>query len=390
MKVLSYLNVSNMSNLEADSGYIFQKLLFHSIIKMMPDVEIYFICPKQTPYIDDRVVLIPIENDFFNKYSVRFNFPWNKFMEKAAILREVDFAIINQPELVSNFRAIFSVIGNNNVKIASYFHYVPIEKLPIGNGIFYTENMNHGGIANAIFSRQLESVSTADYCITCSSFAIEFIKSNAALFGKSIEMRSIPPPISMQEVDKQKTEKLFATKTLVYNHRLYTHYGTKLIFEWLSELYSERQDFEVLVTDPTGERSRERDYLDISVSNFKQWLKDLPFVKIKNIKSHSEYYRVLWKCYAGMAPLKPSALWSMSVVDLFACGKPVLSPDYACFPEMLNNYEPLIFENKKGFFIKMCDLLDNEENYIRASKYCRQLATRYTDSIVAEKFIDLF
>lgn len=341
MKILSYLNVSNISKLEADSGYIFQKLLFQAILKIRPNTEIYFICPEKTPHIDDRVTMLPIEDNYFNKYSVRFNFSWNKFMEKALILEDVDFAIINQPELTSNFRALFSVIGNNKVKVVSYLHYIPIEKPPSKGKINYTESMNHGGIVSAIFSRQLEAVLISDYYVTCSKFAIEFIKSNALLVNESIgkqissKIKIIPPPISLNEAEEQRVERQFSKKTLMYNHRLYSHYGTELIFEWLSELYSKRQDFEVLVTDPTGDRSHERNKLDKSVNRFRDWLEDMPFIKIKNIKDHDKYYKTLWKCYAGLAPLKPSALWSMSVVDLLACGKPVFAPNYACFPEML-------------------------------------------------------
>jgi len=396
MKILSYLNVSNISNLEADSGYIFQKLLLRSIIKIKPDTEIYLICPKNTPDIDDKVTLLPIEDNYFNKYSVRFNFPWNKFMGKASILKDIDFAIINQPELVSNFRALFSVLGNNKIKIASYLHYIPIEKFPSKGKINYTESMNHGNIVNAIFYRQLESVLVADYYITCSKFAIEFVKSNAALVSMSIKKQisnkiiAIPPPISISEAEKQKTEKSFDTKTLVYNHRLYTHYGTKLIFEWLSELFSKRQDFEVLVTDPTGDRSHERNSLDKSVNYFKDWLADFSFVKIKSIKDHDEYYKTLWRCYAGLAPLKPSALWSMSVVDFLACGKPVLAPNYACFPEMLNNNKSLLFKNKKDFFKKANNLFDDENKYNTISMDCRKMTEKYIDTRVAQQFINLF
>ncbi len=55
MKLLSYLNVSNISNIEADSGYMFQNLLLSSVIKIIPDLEVYFISPKSAPPINANV-----------------------------------------------------------------------------------------------------------------------------------------------------------------------------------------------------------------------------------------------------------------------------------------------------------------------------------------------
>jgi hypothetical protein len=59
MKIFSYLNLSNPSNLEADSGFIFQSLLFKAILSLKPNTTIYFLCAKNTPIIDKRVKNIP-------------------------------------------------------------------------------------------------------------------------------------------------------------------------------------------------------------------------------------------------------------------------------------------------------------------------------------------
>lgn len=396
LKIFSYLNVSNPSNLEADSGYIFQKILFGALIKIYPDLEIIFVCPSNTPFIDSRVRHIFIDDGYLNKYSVRFNFAWNFFMRNASLLADVDYAIINQSELTSNFRAYFSVINNTKVKIITYFHYLPIDGLPINGRVQFTENMNHAYLAKTIFSRQMEALSQADYCITCSKYAIQFIKLNAEIlnkeFGEAIESKfiNIAPPISMEEVDSSYCAKRFRKKTFIYNHRLYSHYGTEIIFNWLSEIYDEKQNFSVLVTDPTGKRSKERDVLDTSVKRLYQWIKEKPFVRIERIKSHQEYYKTLWSCHAGLGLLKPSALWSMSSVDVLACAKPLIAPNYACFPEMLNNRTSLLFNNKAEFKKIFGLILDNEDYYTKESMYCRNLANKYASNEIASSFSKLF
>lgn len=393
MKIFSYLNLSNSSNLEADSGYIFQKLLFLSILSKRPDIEIYFLCPFGTPKIDDRVHMVEIMPLDCNKYSVRFDFPWYFFRKELDFLKEVDIAIINQSELTSNFRALFSVVGNKTVKIVTYYHYFPIEDLPRNGKIAYQETLNHNHLGEIIFSRQIEAMSLADYCVTCSQYGKEFFTENIKATGKSInvdKLRNINPPISLKEVTENYTEEKFETKTIVFNHRLYKHYGTSEIFEWLNELYSIRKDFKVIVTDPTGNRSEEQNRLAPDVVELKSKLQCLPFVFFEHIQSHAEYYKILWKSDIGLAPIKPSALWSMSAVDFLACKKPLLAPAMACFPEMLNNHKSLLFNNKNEFFAKLNSLWDNVKLYKSESDYCYQLAQNYTDDKVADKFLELF
>jgi hypothetical protein len=396
MKLLSHLNVSNISNIEADSGYIFQKHLLKSLAEDIPELEVYLICPKDVPLICDSIKHITPDFDYSSKYSVRFDFPWSYLMGISDFIKDVDYIIVNQPELTANYKALFEVLGNKSVLMATYFHYIPIKKLPIEGRIHYTNSMDHGNLAKTIFSRQLESLNIADYCVTCSDFGIEFIKENARILDEQYvslideRMIKIPPPNSLHEDNRKRSCEQSNVRTLIYNHRLYDHYGTRTIFEWLNELFAQRKDFDILVTDPTGERSIERDKLDISVSHIRKWLCEMPFVRVKHIKNHSDYYRTLSGCYAGFAPLKRSALWRMSAVDIMALGKPLFAPDYACFPEMLNNNEFLIFKSKIDFFEKVNRIFDDEKLYLDNSEYCLDCSKNYETRYTTTKFRAIF
>jgi len=261
---------------------------------------------------------------------------------------------------------------------------VPIEQLPEKRDIFYTSNMNHGSLAQIIFLRQLEALTIADYCITCSKFGIKFIRENAKLLNKSYtnlidkKMISMSPPSCLYDGKKKIYHQKNKLKTFIYNHRLYKHYGTRTIFEWLTELYTKRKDFNILVTDPTGKRNDERDRLDKSVVNFRNWLSGLPFVRVEHIKHHKDYYDVCSECYAGFAPMKPSALWSMSCVDVLINGKPLIAPNYACFPEMLDNNQLLLYNDKNDFFKKVERIMDNDDLYVTISKHCLKSSKRFT------------
>ena len=99
MRILTFLNVSNRSRMQADSGYIFYNLLSPYFTKQN---SFYFASPE--PLSDCNC--IHINKEFgFNKYEVRFSFDWSKVME---IISKVspDVLIVNQVEQVPHYKAI--------------------------------------------------------------------------------------------------------------------------------------------------------------------------------------------------------------------------------------------------------------------------------------------
>ena len=113
MNILMYLNVSNISDINSDSGFIFQKLLINEILKKRPSWNIYFLCPKNTPIINKRVRHIHLVKGL-TKYGVRFDFDWESF-EKLfrSSLADLDVIYINQPEQAENFFALITTIMQN-------------------------------------------------------------------------------------------------------------------------------------------------------------------------------------------------------------------------------------------------------------------------------------
>jgi len=92
----------------------------------------------------------------------------------------------------------------------------------------------------------------------------------------------------------------------------------------------------------------------------------------------------------GLGPLKASALWSMSVVDVMSCGKPVLCPAYAAFPEMLRHNPHLLANSQSDLSEKLNKLLDDPEHYGDMSNYCFEIAKEYSVDNTADKFIEIF
>ena len=132
MRILTFLNVSNRSRMQADSGYIFYNLLSPYFTKQN---SFYFASPE--PLSDCNC--IHINKEFgFNKYEVRFSFDWSKVME---IISKVspDVLIVNQVEQVPHYKAIIQALGIN-VSIVSYAHYIPY--LFVNNVFQYDESLN--------------------------------------------------------------------------------------------------------------------------------------------------------------------------------------------------------------------------------------------------------
>ena len=374
MNILSLLNVSNISNLEADSGYVFQKLLMKEILSQRPDWNFFFISPRGTETIDERIHNIEIDYGH-NKFEARFNFPWLELKEKIEkIIPKVNLIYINQAELATNFKALATTLcPERKIPMISYYHYLPLEPSHLHFGkeektldydmtvdpkekrfpssIRFDQTLNNHDLALPIFLREIEAIQISDYNITCSNFGIDLLFSNAQKIMPSVSGKiiAIPPPVSFDEIEKSLKDFKRSDsqkKAILFNHRLYSHYGPEEFFEVIKKMYeSVRQDFEIIITHPTHGRSVERSRLDPNVQRIENVITKMPFVKLKHSRTREEYYKTVANSYIAIGPMKPSALWSMSTVDALACGIPTLCPAYASFPEILGNNSDLLFRN---------------------------------------------
>src|SRR5262249_3374107 len=161
----------------------------------------------------------------------------------------------------------------------------------------------------------------SDMVFTCSRFGAQMIREICGQMlgeiGALPPIHTLPPPIDITEIGSIEETEVAAKPLLVYNHRLYDEYGTQKIFEILSTLASQtRGEFEVLVTNPTAGRTAERQRLNQRVDQNLAELAKLEFVHITHFADRRSYFRALHCAWAGLAPFKPHALWSMSVMDV--------------------------------------------------------------------------
>ncbi len=351
------LNISNDSNFEADSGYVFQRILWKTICSKRDDIRLFFLghVLNGIPW-HENVTMLPF-HDNYNKFATRFHFDWHKLAELAKDLPHMDLVINNQPEHTLAFKMLFGTLYGGEVPTMSYYHYLPFYYE--GDQITFDESQNLAGFsAPYILGRNLEGVDLSNMNLVGSQFGRSIIqKAYKERRGKDPNkpIEAFAPPIE-SELFEGSSKVRGGVKRVLYNQRLYQHYGTEAVIDIMNKVARD-QKVQLVITDPTGQRSTERDKLDPKATEFKRTLADLPFVSIEHCETREDYHNLIRSIDLGIAPIKPSALWSMAVADILASGKPVLCPNMGAFPELVPNSRQLLFSNMDEFRIKLTALL---------------------------------
>lgn len=96
MKILSFLNVSNLQRITCDSGYNFQRLVAYEFVRA--GHKFVFVSPVSIDGLPNSHYKHISLSFGRHKYEVRFAFPWSE-IEKAISTEEPDIVWLNQPEL---------------------------------------------------------------------------------------------------------------------------------------------------------------------------------------------------------------------------------------------------------------------------------------------------
>jgi len=377
MKFLFFLNVSNQENLSCDSGVIFHQLLFSPLLKAGHKISIV------APSFSDKMPVNLIKYDFGdNKYQVRFSFDWEKI--KTIIENEQpDIVWVNQIELVSAFRALIST-ENYSCKLLSYCHYLPFyfEK----NILQKDESLAQFGLHRSILTRIVEAVGLSDKTFIQSNFAKNQLIQLSEDMSCTIDQSKIvvlPPPADPFLFKDDIEVPSLQNKQILYNHRLYSQYGTDQIIELIEYYQSKKIDLSFVVTDMMSKRSKKRNSLDNSVGEARARLSSLDNVLFTDEGTcRSGYKNLLMNSSLALAAPRRACVWSMSVMDCLGMGVPVFAPDYAFYPELLPN--EMLYKSKKELYEKI-DTFFSESNRKMPTKNISSLAKEYLPEKIVSK-----
>ncbi|ROP65181.1 glycosyltransferase [Curtobacterium sp. ZW137] len=373
--LLSYLNVSNASNLQADSGFVFQESLLAELRELGWDTVL--VGPPGIGAVSaSRTIEIPVPQ---SKYGVRYGMPWDTLdAELAALPSPPDALLVNQPELAVPLLALVSRAAGHRVPMGVYFHYVPVQAASDGV-VTFDPSLDDDGLAASIWTRQVEAACFADVAMIGSTYGRDlFLAATTEPWRLADRFAIVPPPRTAG--DEHHTDPAVPADpdepvTLLYNHRLYAHYGTAELTDRLEALAARRPGaFRVVVTNPTGERSAERRRLDPSIDRALDRLRTLPFVEVVTAADRATYERVLARTDIALGPLRENALWNMAIVDAMAHGAPVVAYDRGAFPEIVG--DPSMLHGGRDEFLDLLAALIDDPDLRRAAGARARARTR--------------
>jgi glycosyltransferase involved in cell wall biosynthesis len=394
LKFVSILWPSNYPNFESDSIFVFNRILLRRMAEQ-PNIEITVLGPIGLPPLVEGLQHYLIDLGC-NKFSVRFGFPWLE-MRNALFELQPDVIFVNMPEQAASLRILLRDELGLETLVVTYVHYIPgmvAYDLSSHPSVVVESGMDRSGNGKLVLTRLLECLCASDLVLTCSDFGRSTLMIMASqLLGPDqvySPIKVLPPPLEFAEIDSLSISKTVHERRLVYNHRLYDEYGTHEVFGLLDELYDEVDaPFRVLVTNPTGIRTPEREALNPQVTNNVRMLANKHYVDLQYFNQRCDYYLALNSCVGGIAPFKPNALWSMSIVDVLAVGKPVVAFNIASFAE-IGITRPDLVDDRQAFKERLFELLrqDGDSDVIRACEL-RDLARNYCSERIACTFYSL-
>lgn len=329
MQLVSYVNVSNPDALQADSGFIFQKLLAEEL--QARGHRILLLAPAEAEALT-TVPVVPVRSPL-TKYHARFACDWSELSD---VMREhwsgTDALLVNQPELAAPLKAMSYVEGGCEIPVVTYVHYLPLLNSP-DQPTLLDPSLDDGGLGRWTLGLLRTAVESSDLCIVGSRFGRRLIESHV---GRPSRISVIPPPTDARLRELASIPPRGNILRLLYNQRLYDHYGTRQLFAELDRLAGEGVPFEVVVTAPTQWRSSARRALAQDADLLLDALGTRPYVRITTAFDRAKYRELVSEVHAGLAPCRKAPLWSMAMVDVLTAGRPVYAPREGGYAEAMD------------------------------------------------------
>ena len=258
--------------------------------------------------------------------KMRVDYP-HKFFEKTIEKYEGEFNLVwsHLPEWTNLYK--ISRIYNKLQPIIGYCHWSEIPE----NGA-RTENS---------FWTNIRGILQMEVCGVNSNYQKSVILKNAAKDFQPHIVEKLDKIIQPWYLgcDSATPSNGYDDKTIVLNHREGVYTGSKWFWETMDELWKERQDFKVYTT-----------------------LKEMgkSYTKYIGAADRKVYLNQLSKAHFGVGTFQGYSAWSMSTTDGFSVGVPYLLPNDFCYPEMVGNDYPLLYNGKKEFKEMVIKLLDGD------------------------------
>ena len=315
------------------------------------------------------------------KYEARYRFDWSN-VEKIIHETKPDIVFNNQVELSSAFRALLDK-NNFDAKLFTYCHY-PAIHIDDLKDVIIDKSLDSIGLGENIICNILCSVNISDAFMIQSDFAKNLLirYSKKVCINLNKEIIVIHPPyddrIMVDTIERKGSEKI------LYNHRLYNSYGTDKFIEFVKK----NHDMQFVVTDPMANRRSERAKYNNSPKLNRDTLKEMKNVSVFDGGERKKYVETIDGCCCAMAPYRTTCVWSMSVIDCYCRGIPVVAPDIAAFEEFVP--KQLLYcdmEQEKKLINK---LIGNPDFWYESVAMCKIFLEELSPELIVKKIIGLY
>ena len=381
MRLLYLLNVSNSSQLTADSGYTFADMLTPALADA--GVEVTVAAP--VPAGDDRVQFVRTTSPS-TKYRARFD-PGVGALVRLFRQRQPEVVVANQIEAAPAIRAALLEAGVD-ARIVGYCHYLPFSFTDTGQ-LELDPAMDDGRLGRSVLLAFAAGLAACDRVLVHSGTAASWTAAAAARTGVELteKLHVVPAPRDVRLVrDLAEIAPPEGRAVGIYNHRLYAHYGTARFTQLARHLVAEAP-VRLTVMDLFGTRSAERIRLDPSPERNLEELAAVDGVAIASDRGDRVRYRnLLAGAHFGIAPFRPGCPWSMSVIDCQAMGLPVIGPRIGWLAEHLD--PELVFDTDDQAVRIAERLATDPEFYLVHAKRAHASTTDLTPAAVAARYLE--
>lgn len=337
-----------------DSGFLYTKQLLKSFPK---DYRFTWIVPDQVfkkneqdwfldahPNID--FIYYPYPTSIHRN---RYDFYGRCILDALPYSTDIDFIINNQPEAAGSLRTLFDTAKRERPIIFNFFHWIDCQ-----------ESRVFGEDLGGYFYREVEGFIDADYSCFHNDYAFSLFKNEFKnRFGvsgsdiseivdeKVLHFRPAATLFGKEEID---LSKFSDKKIILFNHRLNQTTQWKEVVKILNEVYKDRQDFVLWITDAANKESS-------------RLVKEYPFVHIQQLE-YKNYGFLIEKSHFSICNHKGYSTWNMAALDSIYNGSFTLIPKREVYLDMFGKYEEsdLFFhQDSKELKAKIIELLDKDK-----------------------------
>jgi hypothetical protein len=354
-----------------DSGFLYTRQLLSSFPK---DYRFTWVVPEQ--------VFKKNEQDWFHQahpnidfiyypyptsiHRNRYDFSGRHILDALPYSCDIDFIINNQPEVTGNLRVLFDTAKRERPIIINYYHWIDCD-----------ESRKFGEDLGGYFYRQIEGFINADFSAFHNEYAWNLFKKEYLLrFGnvgsdfkeldesKVLHFRPAATKFGSESFDLTSFNN---KKIILFNHRLNQTTKWKDVVKACDEIYKNRQDFVLWITDAANKESS-------------RIAKQYPFIHIQQM-DFKNYGYLMQNSHIAICNHEGYSTWNMAALDSIYNNCYTLIPKREVYLDMFGKYS-----DSESFFHSSIKELKNkiEELLDQPKKDCRNIYDNKSE--IAELF----